>query len=174
MKIIRIVLTVVILLLGFFLFRGIQKPIEYQKEKDRRYSRVIDRLKEIRTAQITFKAENGHYAESFDVLTEYLRNGKITVIRQIGNPDDTTAVVIRDTILVPVKDSLYPNDGKLIDSIAFVPFGDGARFEMSAGKVEKGEVMVSVFEVVDSKPFDPNEVLRVGSMTEPTNAGNWE
>ncbi len=45
---------------------------------------------------------------------------------------------------------------------------------MNAGKIEKGNVMVNVFEVVDTKPFDPKQVLKVGSMTEPTNAGNWE
>jgi hypothetical protein len=83
-------------------------------------------------------------------------------------------VVIRDTLFVSVKDSMYPADGKRIDSLPFVPFGEGARFAMNAGRVSKGEVMVNVFEVVDSKPFDPRHVLRVGSMTEPTNAGNWE
>jgi len=174
MKTINIVLTLAILVLGFFLFKGIKDPIDFQKEKRARYDKVIERLKEIRRAQVVYKSENGHYAEDFPTLIGFLKNGSLTVIKQIGNPDDSNAVVIRDTILVPVRDSLYAVDPARIDSLPFVPFGDGARFKMSAGRIEKGSVMVNVFEVIDTKPFDPGDVLKVGSMTEPTNAGNWE
>ncbi len=174
MKIIRIVLTLVILILGFFLYKGIKDPINFEKEKKFRYSKVIDRLKDIRTAQLAYKSEKGEFAPDFNTLTDFLKAGTITVIKQIGNPDDSLAVVIRDTILVSVKDSLFPGQPWRIDSLPYVPFGDGARFEMQAGKIEKGKVMVNVFEAIDSKPFDPKQVLKVGSMTEPSNAGNWE
>jgi type II secretory pathway pseudopilin PulG len=174
MKIARIVLTVVSLVLVYLIYKGIKDPIDWQKEKKIRYAKVIERLKDIRAAQMAYRSEKGEYAASFDTLIYFLKNGNFTVVKQIGDPEDSTAVVIRDTTYVPVRDSLFKGRTEVIDSLPFVPFGDGATFKMSAGKIEKGNVMVNVFEVVDTKPFDPNHVLKVGSMTEPTNAGNWE
>lgn len=174
MKIARIVLTVISLVLAFLIYKGIKDPIDWQKEKKMRYGKVIERLKEIRTAQTAFRAEKGEYADNFESLIQFLKNGNFTVVKQIGDPEDSTAVVIRDTTFVPVRDSLFKGRADAIDSLPIIPFGDGAKFKMSAGKIEKGNVMVNVFEVVDTKPFDPKHVLKVGSMTEPTNAGNWE
>lgn len=106
-------------------------------------------------------------------MIEFVKNGKFSLIKQIGNPEDSLAVIVRDTILVPVRDSIFPASYP-VDSLPFVPFGEGAKFEMKAGEIEKGKVMVKVFEVIDTAPFDPKQVMKVGSMTEPSNAGNWE
>ncbi len=173
MKIIRIVLGVVIVVLAFLIFRSINEPIKFNKEKKYRYAQVIERLKDIRTAQIAYKSVKGSYASSFDSLLSFIKNDSFIIIKQIGNVDDTTAVIIRDTILASVKDSLYA-PGFPIDSLPFIPFTEGSKFKMQAGEIEKGKVNVKVFEVVDTDPFDKNQVLRVGSMTEPSNAGNWE
>ncbi len=110
---------------------------------------------------------------SFDTLINFVKHGEIPLIRQIGNPDDSAAVIIRDTIMIPARDSLF-NAAYPVDSLRYVPFGEGAEFKMESGEVERGNVRLKVFEVVDTRPFDPNKVLRVGSLTEPSNAGNWE
>ncbi len=157
----------------YLIFKGIYDPIQFNKEKKYRYSFVIQKLKDIRTAQIAYKSVNGAYTGSFDSLVEFLKNGNFSVIKQIGNVEDSAAVIIRDTILIPVKDSLFAKNYP-IDSLPYVPFGEGAKFKLSAGEIEKGKVKVKVFEAVDTAPFDPKQVLQVGSMTEPSNAGNWE
>ena len=173
MKPINIILTLAIVALSFLIFRSIYLPIQFNEEKTHRYSHVIQRLKDIRTAQLAYKSVNGRYTADFDTLINFIKTGQFTAIKSIGNVEDSTAVIIRDTIFIPVKDSIFP--GKYaVDSLPFIPFGEGAKFDMKAGEIEKGKVMVKVFEVVDTKPFDPKEVLRVGSMTEPSNAGNWE
>lgn len=174
MKIARIALTVISLVLVFLIYKGIKDPIDWQNEKKIRYGKVIEKLKEIRTSQMAYRAEKGEYADNFESLIAFLKSGNFTVVKQIGDPEDSTAVVIRDTTLVPVRDSLFKGRTEAIDSLPFIPFGEGAKFKMSAGKIEKGNVMVTVFEVIDTKPFDPKHILKVGSMTEPTNAGNWE
>lgn len=173
MKPINILLTVAILVLSFFIVRGIYLPIQFNKEKKHRYSFVIERLKDIRTAQTAYKSVNGKYTPSFDTLIAFVKNGNFSLIKQIGNTEDSLAVIVRDTILVPVRDSIFPSSYP-VDSLPFVPFGEGAKFDMKAGEIEKGKVMVKVFEVIDTAPFDPEQVLKVGSMTEPSNAGNWE
>lgn len=173
MKPISIILTVVIFILAFLIFRSIYEPIKFNEEKDYRYGFVINRLKDIRTAELAYKSENGSYTGSFDTLLNFIKNGQFSLIKQIGNVEDSAAVIIRDTIFVSVKDSLFPGNYP-IDSLPYVPFGNGAKFKLQAGEIEKGKVKVKVFEAEDSAPFDKNEVLKVGSMTEPSNAGNWE
>ena len=173
MKIINIVLSVVILLLAAYLYYIISQPIKFEKEKKLRYSEVINQLKQIRMTQLAYKAEHGKYSSDFNELIEFAKNGQFTVVKRIGNADDTTAVVIRDTSYISVKDSLFKNNLS-VDSLAVIPFTSGAKFKMDAGIIEKGRVKVPVFEVIDTKPFDKEDILKVGSMSEPTNAGNWE
>jgi hypothetical protein len=173
MKIAKIVLTVVILGLAFWLFIIIREPIRFAEERDRRYAKVIQRLKDIREAQIAYKNVYNRYTPSFDTLVNFVKSDSFPVVRQIGNPDDTTQVVIRDTVMVSVRDSLF-RDHYPIDSLRYIPFTNGSVFHMDAGTVELSNVRIPVFEAVDTDPFDPNKVLRVGSMTQPSNAGNWE
>lgn len=173
MKPINIILTVVILILSYLIFRGINEPIKFNKEKAYRYSFVIQKLKDIRTAEIAYKSVNGSYTGSFDTLINFVKTGEFSLIKQIGNIEDSTAVIIRDTITIAVRDSIFP-PAYPIDSLPFVPFGNGAKFKLEAGEIEKGKVIVKVFQAEDTAPFDPKEVLRVGSMTEPSNSGNWE
>ena len=68
-----------------------------------------------------------------------------------------------------------------IQNIPLLPNSKNAKFELFAGKVTKGNVVVDVFEAKDTKPINPirrknkNEhSLRVGSRTEVSIAGNWE
>ncbi len=68
-----------------------------------------------------------------------------------------------------------------IQNIPYIPDSkDNAKFELFAGKVTKGNVIVDVFEAKDIRPVNPerrknkNEnALRVGSRTEVSVAGNW-
>ena len=173
MKIINIVLSVVILILAAYLYYIISQPIKFEKEKKKRYTEVINQLKQIRTTQLAYKAEHGQFTPDFNLLIDFAKNGQFTVVKRIGNADDTTAVVIRDTSYISVKDSLFKNDLS-IDSLPFIPFTGGEKFQMNAGIIEKGRVKVPVFEAIDTKPFDKDDILKVGSMSEPTNAGNWE
>ncbi|MCK5370928.1 MAG: HlyD family efflux transporter periplasmic adaptor subunit [Cyclobacteriaceae bacterium] len=69
-----------------------------------------------------------------------------------------------------------------ITNLAYLPESkSNARFDIFAGKVSKGNVVVNVFEAKDTQPINPlrrknkNEnALRVGSRTEVSVAGNWE
>lgn len=173
MKITKIVLTVVILGLAFWLFMIIREPIRFADERNRRYAKVIDRLKDIRTAEIAYKSVYNRYTGSFDTLIAFIKTDSFPVVRQIGNPDDTTQVVIRDTIMVSVRDSLFAENYN-VDSLRYIPYTDGSVFKLQAGTVERSNVQIPVFEAEDTDPYDKKKILKVGSMTEPTNAGNWE
>jgi len=194
----QILLAILIVVIGYFVFESIMAPIRFKKEKDKRYEVTIQRLKDVRTAQLAYRSRFNKFTGSFDTLITFLKEGEFKVVKQIGSEDDSVALaqgkVYRDTIKVAVRDSLFKNYA--VDSIRFVPFSGGIQFELAAGELETGsKVKVKVFECkahndVILKGLNRQEIinindlqkklerypgLQVGSMIEATNnAGNWE
>lgn len=202
--VIQIVLWIVIIVLGYFLIIGIQRPIEFTKKKDKRYDATIQRLKDIRKAQKAFKAENGYYTDDFDSLIDFIKTDSLTVVKAIGHVPDTLTeqeavelkLVIRDTSLISTRDSLFPPPYP-IDSLSFVPYTAGKdRFELDTISIEtQPGVLVPHLEAKASnkvilqgldrqeiinlnaaqRKLEKYEGLRIGSLEEVNNlAGNWE
>lgn len=195
----QIGLLVIIVVLAYLVVGSIMKPIRFDKEKDKRYERTIERLKDIRTAQLAYRSENDKFTGSFDTLIDFLKNDSFKVVRQVGSLDDSVAValglVFRDTIKMSVLDSIFAK-GFPVDSLRYVPNGGGSEFELAAGVLETAsKVRVQVFEAkahndVILKGLDRQLIvnlndlrrqlerypgLQVGSLTQATNnAGNWE
>lgn len=194
-----IVLPIIIVLLGYLIYRSVQEPVEFNKAKEFREKIAIERLKDIRTLEVAYKTKYGKYTASFDTLLDFYNNGKITVIKQIGSFDDSLAVaqkrVYRDSVKLAVKDTLLKRDGFIIDSIQYIPFSGKQKFEMKAiiGKVSG--VDVPLFEACapydillgglkrqlvvnlnyERTSSDKYPGLKVGSVDAPNNnAGNWE
>ncbi len=175
MNVIKAALFVVIVVLTYFLVETIAEPIRFEKEKDRRYAHVIERLKNIRTAQLAYRDVKGEFADDWDKLLDVVKNENLRFIKVIGNPDDSLDIlkgIEYDTIYVPIIDTFFV--GINVDSLPFIPFAEPEKFTLTAGKIKKGNIDVNVFEVVDSKPFDPRKVLKVGSMSDANVSGNWE
>ena len=92
------ILPLCIIALAFLLYRSINEPVKFNKERDQRLNVGIERLKDIRTLQVTYKDTYGHYAPVMDSLVDFYNNGKITIIRQIGSEDDSTAVLHTEAV----------------------------------------------------------------------------
>lgn len=188
--IIKIVLFIVIVILAYLVVESFMKNVRFDKEQRRRANVVIESLKDVRTAQFAFKLIHGTYAHDFDTLINFLGTGEIPVVRILPDPEDTTFTkTINDTIaFVLVKDSLFKHRGHdyRIEELAIIPFSDGENFVMNAGEIEKGKVIVNVFEAIAPKEIylkglnkeliarESVRDLKVGSMTEPSTDGNWE
>lgn len=159
---IQITLVIAIIVLGYMLIESIMTPIRFNREKEIRENKTIERLKDIRTAQIAFKSEYERYTGDFDSLITFLKTGHFTVVKAIGSAPDSLIEAIgkkeaerialkkgliqRDTIQLSVIDSLF-YAGYPVDSIRFVPFTNNYEFELGAGEVETGsKVKVRVFE----------------------------
>lgn len=178
--------------ISFFTYRSIQDPIEFEKAKKIRYAAVIERLKEVRLAQLSYKSVNGKYTANFDSLINFIKNDKFTLVKSSGNvPDGFTekqaiekGYAKRDTFYVSVKDSIFSQNPKRIDSLAFIPYGEGDKFKVEAGSVIKGSVTVQVIEVfapntsifkgLTDEFYNKEGGLKFGSMSEPSTNGNWE
>lgn len=196
-NIIKILLAVIILILAYLVYDSIMRPVRFNKEVEKRSKAVIQNLKDIRTAQMTYKNIHNSYTGSFDTLMEFLTNGEIPVVKMVPDPTDTTfSKTIRDTLgYIPVIDSLFGRRAEFdVSHLKLIPFTDNEEFKLEAGIIEKGGVEVNVFEVkVHYKMFlaglneqmiinlvaakeqiDRYPGLKVGSMVEASTDGNWE
>jgi hypothetical protein len=189
LKIIQIVLLIAIVVLAWYVWETIQTPVRFNKEKDARSAVVVQNLKDIRSVQQMYKALNDTFTPSFDTLIKFMREGQIPVVSIIYDPSDTTlSKTINDTIgFVSVADSLFGRRQNFnINDIQYIPYSDGVKFDLDAGRINKGGVMVSVFMAMARKEDylkgmdkalirNPSvKDLIVGSMSEPTTDGNWE
>lgn len=195
--VIQLVLFVVIVVIGWFLFESIMEPVRFKQEMKVRQDQVVQNLKDIRSAQYFYKREHKEFAKSFDSLVKFVTIGEIPVIKIIADPDDTTFVkTISDTVgFVSVYDSLFKKRGNFNSAnLGLIPFSNGKLFELNAGSIDRGGVNVGVFEakahyktflygmdeqtiinIISSKEdIDRYPGLKVGSMTEPSTDGNWE
>ncbi len=157
--VIKIILLVAIFALSYLIWQSIDEPIQFEKKRAKREKATIQRLKDIRTAEVAFLAVHGHYTGDFDSLINFVKNDSIPVVKAIGSvPDDLTeaealkqGIIKRDTSYVGTLDSLYA-DGYIIDSLPFVPYTGGAKFTLGAkilevgSKVNETTLKVPVFE----------------------------
>ena len=155
------------------IYSSINGPIKFNQVKNDRYTQVIDRLKDIRTAQIAHKDVNGFYANNFDSLVSFIDNGIFTLIEKRDSSyleynrtyriDMLKEVEIVDTLgFVPVKDSLF-GDNESYKMMAKIPIeGTDSEFSIKADIIDKNGYQVPVFEVKVKKDvvlFDQNKDL---------------
>ncbi|MCY4161600.1 MAG: hypothetical protein OXE77_07015 [Flavobacteriaceae bacterium] len=140
------------------IYNSINDPIRFNKIKNNRYATVIDRLKDIRMAQIAHKDVKGQFANNFDSLVSFVDDGIFTITQQRDssyyayNPiyqiDMLQEIVIIDTLgTVSVRDSLFGNDLRY-QSLAEIPIdGIDEKFKLQAKIIDKNGFKVPVFEV---------------------------
>ena len=178
----NLLLVVAIAGLAFICVRSILDPIEFSEQRSAREKAIIQRLIDIRTAQIAFRDRNmGQYTDNFDELISFVKNDSLPFVKKVGELSDkqledglTEAkamkliedarnakkpavakkkwqeaekaglvklnkqgeveefIFSRDTMWVLALDTLYPK-GFNADSLRYVPFGNGAEFELRTG-----------------------------------------
>lgn len=211
--------------LAFICYRSIMDPIEFDKEKKIRDNAVISRLVDIRKAQIAYKDSKGVYAASFDSLLKFVKEGSVMMISKKGELTDaqlekgmTEEIALtlteedapkygiedyyafkesfrRDTSYVSVLTSVF-GEGHNVDSLAYVPFTNGEKFELEIGEnTTKSGIVIPLFEArtpyktylnglnkqeiinltKTAEALGKYEGLKVGDAINPNNnAGNWE
>ena len=200
-KAVRLLLWPVIIILAWLVYRSPISLKEFQEVANFRKSAVIQDLKDIRTAQIAFKDKYRVYAGDFNTLISFVKNDSLAVIKAIGEvPDSLTedqalkaGIISRDTVFVPAYETIF-NDDYLstrddrftfdLDQLPLVPFSEKS-FSIESGNIEKGKVVVQVFEVstdyatfldgidASNKGIDLEKIISVGSMSEASINGNW-
>ncbi len=156
------------------IYSSINGPIKFNKVKNERYAIVINRLKDIRIAQIAHKDVKGYYANNFDDLVSFIDNGLFTLIEEkdssylaydrIYRIDMLKEVrIVRELGKVSVKDSLF-KDNESYKQMAFIPIKgkEDEIFSISADIIDKNGYEAHVFEVKVKKDvilYDQNKDL---------------
>ena len=148
--IINIVLFAVVVFLAIKVIQSIKAPIDFGNEKSMREAQVVQRLKDIRDAEIQFKQANGKYTSDFDTLIDFCNNHEIPIVMMVPDPEDTTFTrTINDTLgYVKVLDSLFGKRANFnINELSIVPFSNPATaFEIQDSIIKRGGISVPVFE----------------------------
>ena len=167
---ISIFLWVVILFLGYGLYKSIIGPVEFNKVKQVRYAKVIENLKDIRISELAHQEIEGKFSGNFDSLVQFLDTAKFAIIQRrdtsYADVEKNRAFgldaqkggyykeeIIVDTLrFASVKDSLF-GDSDRYKTMMNIPLeiAEGAIFELKAGKYEKNDVLYSVFEASVAK-----------------------
>jgi len=202
-KVVQIVLGIAIIILAYILIMQIMTPVKFNNEVKSREAAVIERLKDIRTAQRAYRSVYQKFTPSMDTLVNFLLKDSMTFVRAMGSADDSAAVASgafrRENFKVAAIDTVFGTKrltAEQIKDFPYIPYGEGNKFIMEAGDLMTGsQVVVPVFEcrapyksflgdldeqqlinLIDlRKSLGKYEGIKAGSMTEATNeAGNWE
>ena len=82
---VKVILVAAIGLLIFVCWKSIQGPIDFQEQREKRDKAVIQRLVDIRTAQVAFREIKGEYTANFDSLINFVKNGKVALLQKHGD-----------------------------------------------------------------------------------------
>ena len=207
-KQIALILIPINILLAYFVFNSIDSEVEFQEVAKVRIIENVQKLKDLRQVQIAYKKANNTYANNFESLLDFLENDSISIIKASGETPDSLinneqisdekalelGLITRDTSYVLASEIVFDTTYMAsrnkefplnINKLITVPHSD-AIYNIEAGQVEKGNVIVQVFEIstdygtvftgldAKNKSYELDALLKVGSMTEASLNGNWK
>jgi hypothetical protein len=189
-KILSIVFLLGALGLAYRLYLGVDEVVEEEKRLARTEARIIEKLQMLRDAQIAYRGTKGEYASNWEDLKSFIQEGSIYIVQRTETTklldygkeeikvtyDTLGAVNVIDSLFNPRK---YPEFN--LETLNVIPGSGGKQFEYFTDKLERSGREVSVFEIRDPAPINPNrrknnneKALRVGSRVDTSTSGNWE
>lgn len=148
---------------GYKIYNSIMAPVEFKQEKVKRYTAVIDNLKDIRDSQLAHKTITGTYAKDFASLERFIDTAQFAIVEKRDSSymefdetykiDKLKEVVIIDTLsFEPVLDSLFKGSDRY-KKMKYVPFAknDKETFKMETKTVEISGYNAPVFKVSVAK-----------------------
>ncbi len=158
-KIAQIILAVAIVALVYVIYIQISTPIRFDNELKTKKAQVIDRIKDIRTAQRAYKSKYQRFTGSFDTLASFILNDSLVLERKIVDEDDSVAMAMLkksgkkniEKFTVPVIDTIF-SPKKLsrqeVEQLRFIPGTDNkAEYIMEAGIITtESKVVIPIVE----------------------------
>ncbi|MDR0982463.1 MAG: hypothetical protein LBM07_04375 [Culturomica sp.] len=134
--IISIVLALAIVFVAYKCYESIKIPQEFTIIKKQRNDRVIDRLKDVRSAEEAYRSVFNKYTASFDTLINFIKYDSVKIVRSIGALTDEQiekgmteaqaikqGFIIRDVIKVAALQEIFKGkyDVNTINDLRYVP-----------------------------------------------------
>ena len=147
-KIAQIILAIVIIGLVYVIYDQISTPIKFDDELKARKGQVIDRIKDIRTAQRAFKSKYQHFTGSFDTLTNFILHDTLVLEKKIYDEDDSVGMALLkkkkqknvEEFKIAVIDTIFAPKvltAKDIQQLRYIPdTGNKTQFIMEAGSMK--------------------------------------
>lgn len=196
-------LALVCIVLSWGLYKSIAGEIQQKAAIQKSEAQVIERLKNIRSAQEAYLKQYGIYANNWEELTRFIKEDTIYTVQkneeQIPREPDDPEFYKGDIIKIS-----YDTIGEKIAQKELFPEEEYPNFEPSKLRYIPGTkppkefdmqvsidstsnntgVKINFIEVVDRHPLDKlrkddnsnpkRRYLRFGSMDNPNTSGNWE
>ncbi len=157
--VIKILLMVSIVVLAYMGYQSVMTPIKFDQTREQREKVIIDRLVDIRKAELEYRDQKGGFTASFDTLVMFLKSAKKKTILKEGSLSDrqleaglteaTAAKIVRsgnmkeiianglenfrrDTAYVSVIEALYGDKytNETISKLPIIPFSQNDTFEL--------------------------------------------
>lgn len=178
--VLQVSLFIVAVVLSFLIYNSIKKPIDFEKAKKARYEVTVERLKDIRKAQLAYKDVYGKFTGSWDTLINFVMNESVINVRKVGELNDSMVeagitekkaiemgLITRDSVRVSALEAIF---GKEYDakSLKYVPVpGEPTEFHLGATIIITGSgIGVPVFEAkahnnVILRGLDPQLIINL-------------
>ncbi len=157
-KILQILLAIVIVGCVWVIYDQISTPIKFESEMKQKKAAVIERIKDIRSAERAYKLKYQRFTDDFDSLAHFILNDSLKMERKLVDEDDSVAlaqlkksgrrnvekfnVAVIDTVFAPRKLT-----AEQVRELRFIPGTDNkSQFLLEAGTVNAGNVTVPVVE----------------------------
>ena len=190
--ILNLVIVGAIVFLAYALYMGIQEPIQFRAEKDKRKAAVVTKLEEIRELQEMHRLIRGEFAKSFDDLKSVLASDSIPFVKLLADPEDpeNPDKFIQEITYSSAADSVN-SMGIDMSTLQFVPYtNNGSEFTMTADTLTYQKTLVPVMECMTrwnvfmgpyadqrytkyDDSYNPDRNIGFGSMSSPNLEGNW-
>lgn len=183
MRILKIVLSLIIVVLAVYLIKSLNDPIQFDKENKKRMEQVKRKMIYIRTLQLAHNEVHKKFASTFDSLRLFVENDSFHVVQMIGDPDALNSSVSYQHSKVAVRDSIL-NKAYDLRKLDEIPGVEGEKFRMETDLITKGKFDVPVMLIEATYPqilkglnedfIDKNRTMTIGNLYEPVYNGNWE
>jgi len=95
----------------FFAVKNVEtvdKELKYITKKNLIKSQMIQRMKDVRTAELAYLDVHGTYTSSWDELKNFVKNGKISTVKRIGSLPDSINGGISEAMALGLVQSRPP------------------------------------------------------------------
>lgn len=148
-KLLSIVLGIIIVVLGYYLYHSIVDPYQEVIEREQMTEQVRQQMKTVRDALVHYERQKGEFPP-----TE-------------GGLDSLVQFLNTDSLMVAARDSLFEDASFNPDSVIFSPRPPNPKFEYTLNDTLRPPIYLLE---------DPDTDDEIGSLTNTTlrNAANWE
>ncbi|MBR5819630.1 MAG: hypothetical protein IKY68_00035 [Alistipes sp.] len=158
-KIAQILLALVIVGFVYVIYQQISTPIRFENDLKSKSAQVIERIKDIRTAERAYKSKYQKFTADFDTLANFILNDTLEMERKLVDEDDSVGlallkrqgkknvekfkVAVIDTIFSPKK--LTKED---VMNLRYIPTTHNqAEFILEAGQITtESKIVIPVVE----------------------------